>query len=397
MAPDRGEDFQLDAAALQALLADARRRADTPAVDGAVERARAGAGLDPADAALLWSAPGLSSADLYRLARAVRRARSGRLETFSPLYMTNTCDAECRMCGMRRDNRALVRETADRAGVEGQLRTLRRRGMRAVALLTGEYRSAALRGWALALVNAALRQTQALGFRHVLINVGSIDPHEFDALLGGVARRADGAIAPKLTMCTFQETYSRPHYAKFMGVDPDNPRADYDRRLANFDRSRRAGLRVANPGVLIGLNPDLGFELVALVQHARHLRARGMEVYLSVPRLRRIAGSDEQRGADDAAFVRLVSVLSLAAPACKIVLTTREPAAMQRTLVPIVSVLSAGSAAVAPYTDGGARFPLETSQFEVIDQRPFEQILDEWRGSAGIENFEPVAPPVHAP
>ena len=70
-------------------------------------------------------------------------------------------------------------------------------------------------------------------------------------------------------------------------------------------------------------------------------------------------------------------------------LTTREPAHVQRTLVPIVTVLSAGSAAVAPYTDTGARFPLETSQFEVIDQRPFEQILGEWRGPAGIENFDP--------
>ncbi len=391
MALDPTADFQLDHAELQALLADARGRVETPALGDAVERARAGAGLDPADAALLWSAPGLTSADVYELARSARQARPVQLETFSPLYLTNTCDAECRMCGMRRDNRALVRETADLDGVERQLCTLRRRGMRAVALLTGEYRDGR-RGWALEFVNRALRHTQALGFQHVLINVGSIDPPEFDALLDGVARRADGAIAPKLTMCTFQETYSRPHYAKFMGVDPDNPRADYDRRLANFDRSRRAGLRVANPGVLVGLNPDLGFELLALALHARHLRARGMEVYLSVPRLRQIAGSHDERGADDAAFVRLVSVLSLALPTCKIVLTTREPASIQRTLVPIVTVLSAGSAAVAPYTESGARFPLETSQFEVIDQRPFEEILGEWRAPAGIENFEPTAP-----
>jgi hypothetical protein len=196
-------------------------------------------------------------------------------------------------------------------------------------------------------------------------------------------------VAPKLTMCTFQETYSRPHYAKFMGVDAENPRADYDRRLANFDRSHRAGMRVANPGLLVGLNPDLGFELLGLALHARHLLARGMEVYLSVPRLRQIAGSHDARGASDEAFVRLVSVLSIALPTCKIVLTTREPAEVQRRLVPIVTVLSAGSAAVTPYTDDGARFPLETSQFEVIDQRPFEQILADWRGPAGIENFDP--------
>jgi 2-iminoacetate synthase len=388
MATPPAADFLFDADDVRARLARARDRADTSALAAAVERAGLGAGLDADDIALLWSAPRLSSAALYRLAGAVRRARPVRLETFSPLYMTNTCDAECHMCGMRRDNRALVRETADLDTVEAQLRTLRGRGMHAVALLTGEYRPER-RGWALEFVNRALHRTQALGFRHVLINVGSIDAEEFDVLLDGVPRRADGAVVPKLTMCTFQETYSRAHYAKFMGVDRDNPRADFDRRLVNFDRSHRAGLRVANPGILVGLNPDLGFELLALALHARHLLARGMEVYLSVPRLRQIAGSPVQRGADDDAFVRLVSILALGLPEGKIVLTTRESAEIQRRLVPIVTVLSAGSAAVTPYTDAGARFPLETSQFEVIDQRPFEQVLAEWRGTAGIENFEP--------
>jgi 2-iminoacetate synthase len=388
MAPERTADFQLDAAGMHALLAESRQRAQNGVVDAAVARAVAGNGLDLADTALLWSATKLSSDDLHSLARRARAARPVRLETFSPLYMTNTCDAECRMCGMRRDNRALVRESADLDTVDDQLRTLRRRGMHAVALLTGEYR-VERRGAALEFVNHALRRTQELGFRHVLINVGSIDEEEFDLLLDGVPRRPDGSVVPKVTMCTFQETYSRTHYARFMGEDRGNPRADYDRRLANFDRSRRAGLRVANPGILVGLNPDLGFEAVALAAHARHLLACGMEVYLSVPRLRQIAGSHDQRGADDSAFVRLVALLSLALPTCKIVLTTREPAHIQRVLVPIVTVLSAGSAAVAPYTERSARFPLETSQFEVIDQRPFEEILNEWHGPGGIENFDP--------
>jgi 2-iminoacetate synthase ThiH len=383
-------DFQLDDAGLRSLLADACRRATTSAVETALERAGTGRGLDPEDVALLWSAPQLSADALCQLAYAVRRDHPVRLETFSPLYLTNTCDAECRMCGMRSDNRALVRQTADADAIEVQLHTLRRRGMHAVALLTGEYR-ATQRSWAMAFANRALRRTQALGFRHVLLNVGSVDGHEFDALLDGIPRRADGAVEPKLTLCTFQETYSRPQYAKFMGTTTDNPRADYDRRLANFDRGWRAGLRVANPGILVGLNPDIGFELLALVLHARHLQGRGMEVYLSVPRLRQIAGSHQQRGAADETFVRLVSVLSLALPTGKIVLTTRESSAIQRQLVPIVTVLSAGSAAVAPYTDTGAHFPLETSQFEVVDQRPFEDVLAEWQGPGGIENFEPGA------
>jgi len=300
------------------------------------------------------------------------------------------------MCGMRRDNKALTRQTAEISAVVEQLQLLNQRGMHAVALLTGEYRRVN-RPWAMRYVNDALRATQELRFNHVLINVGSIDDDEFATLLAGVPRHADGSVVPKLSMSTFQETYSPRLYAKFMGTDPENPRADFQRRLTNFDRAYRAGLRVANPGILVGLNPDLAYELTAFVLHTRHLMALGMEVYLSVPRLRKIAGSGNQRGIGDEDFIRMVALLSLALPSCKIVITTRENSAIQHRLAPIVTVISAGSAAVAPYTGSGAHFPLETSQFEVIDQRPFEDILREHQQSvhASIQNFDP--PLVSAP
>jgi 2-iminoacetate synthase len=383
-------DFRVDEAAVHALLGRAERAAVRGAAD-LLARAGGGAALDAEAIATLWLDRRLPTDALLDAAQAARGARAARLETFSPLYLTNTCDAACRMCGMRRDNVALVRETADLARVEAQLRILLGRGMRAVALLTGEYRGAR-RAWAMRYVNAALRATERLGFAHVLLNVGSIDDDEFAALLDGVGRRADGTVAPKLTMCTFQETYARAAYGRFMGRDPENPRADYERRLTNFDRARRAGMRVANPGVLLGLAADVAFEMVAAILHVRHLLAAGMEVYLSTPRLRRVAGGGAGRGIDDDAFVRMLALLSLALPEAKLVVTTREPAAIQRRVAPIVSVLSAGSSAVAPYTADGARFPLEASQFEVIDQRPFETILGEHlaRGVA-IENFAPPA------
>jgi 2-iminoacetate synthase len=381
-------DFQLDTDTHSERLRDARRRAGD--VRRLLNAARDGTALEPYDLASLWLST-LDTEVIHAAALARRGGAAPRLETFSPLYMTNTCDAECRMCGMRRDNTALKRETADIAHVEEQLRVLRRRGMRAVALLTGEYR-AANRPWALQYVNRALRATQALGFSHVLINVGSIEPDEFDALLAGIARRRDGSLRPKLTMCTFQETYAPHVYSKFMGNDPDNPRADFERRLTNFDRAFRAGMRIANPGVLVGLNSDLVYEMTMLALHARHLEALGMEVYVSVPRLRQIAGGRSQGGVTDADFIRLVSLLSFGLPSSKIVITTRENATIQHKLAPIVTVISAGSAAVTPYTETGARFPLDTSQFEVIDQRPFEEILREHVApGAVIENFQPPA------
>jgi 2-iminoacetate synthase len=384
-------EFQLDVSALDETLSTARAHAGAGVPAPLLARLHDGGTIDLDELALLWVAPALDAEALLALAAAARRRRPAPLETFSPLYLTNTCDAECRMCGMRRDNQALARETVDLETVETQLRTLRARGMHGVALLTGEYRRAT-RDWALRFVNQALHSALRLGFRHVLLNAGAFDADEYEALLADLPRDADGAVAcdAQVTMCTFQETYSTAYYARFMGGSADNPRANFGRRLANCDRARAAGLRVANPGILVGLNPDLGYELLALTQHARHLLAHGMQVYLSVPRLRQIAGSANQRGADDASFLRLVALLSLAVPEGKIVLTTREPAAIQRRLVPIVSVLSAGSAAVAPYTADGARFPLESSQFEVIDQRRFEEILGEHVPPGGrIVNFDP--------
>jgi 2-iminoacetate synthase len=385
------DDFRLDEDAVRTLLARAR---DTDPSTASAILARAGHGtrLDAEDIATLWYARALASENIAAVAERVRGARVRQLETFSPLYMTNTCDAACRMCGMRRDNAALVRETAAPDTVEAQLGVLLERGMQAVALLTGEY-AAARRPWAMRYVNTALQATERLGFNHVLVNVGSIDEDELPVLLAGISRRPDGMLAPKLTMCTFQETYDRHTYGKFMGRDSDNPRSDYERRLTNFDRARRAGFRVANPGVLLGLCPDLAFDMVAATLHVEHLLRAGMEVYLSTPRLRRIAGHGVEegavaRGVDDDDFVRLLALLSLALPDAKLVLTTREPRDIQQRVAKLVSVLSAGSSAVTPYTEDGARFPLDASQFEVIDQRPFETILREHiDAGVSIENF----------
>src|SRR5512140_3384899 len=98
-------DFQLDVPALTELLRRAQQRAATVEVQGVIERARTGAGLDAEDAAVLWFST-LDTETLYASARAARQHRPVHLETFSPLYLTNTCDATCRMCGMRSDNDA---------------------------------------------------------------------------------------------------------------------------------------------------------------------------------------------------------------------------------------------------------------------------------------------------
>jgi 3-methyl-2-indolic acid synthase len=374
--------FELHDDTIRAILDDAGRLAASIALP-----TTPGAELSIAEmAALYYSKHGAESLRAPAIAR--RGPRAYELETFSPLYLTNTCDSECKMCGMRRDNRELERQTAAPAEIQRQLEILTRRGVFAVGLLTGEYRRES-RHWSIALTREALGRALELGFRHILINIGSLDDRELEDLLADVPRGADGRTTPKVTLCTFQETYDRDSYRRFMGDNPENPRADFGRRLENFDRAADAGMRVVNPGVLLGLCRDLAYELVALALHVRHLLARGLEVYVSVPRLRQASGADNARGVSDDEFVRLVAVLSMGLPQAKIVVTTRESAEVQRRVLPMVTVLSAGSSAVTPYTETGARFPLEASQFEVIDQRPFETILGEYIAEGvRFENYE---------
>ena len=332
--------------------------------------------------------------ELLDLARRVRRPDGGyRFETFSPRYLTNECDAECRMCGIRRTNDDLHRETADEPTVEAQLDILHQRGLRGVPILTGEYRRGARRAFMIDRAAAALRAALARGFQHVLINIGALEADEYPVLLARVPRGPDGRIAPRVTMCTFQETYDPTVYARFMGEDGDNPRSDYRRRLENFDRAREAGMWVGNPRVLLGLNADVAWELLALHAHVRHLQAHGMLVYVSLPRLRRASGAAYPAGVDDDTLCRLVAVLALGARDSKVVISTREPPPIQRRLAPVIGVLTPGSPGVAPYTPTGARFDLEASQFEVLDHRPIEAILGEHLAAgAVIDCFEPCGP-----
>jgi 3-methyl-2-indolic acid synthase len=367
--------FRLEPTVVAETRARARYRGLSPEVHKLIDGVRQGAILDAESLAALFLSPLVDTDVLLELAHA-RRAGT-RIETFSPLYLTNECDAECAMCGMRRFNQKLIRETADDETLSAQLDILHRRGLRGVAILTGEYHDGLRRRQMIARATRALNGALDRGFEHVLINIGSIERDEYQQLLSGVPRDAHGNVIPRLTMCTFQETYDRTVYSRFMGSNPDNPRSDFDRRLENFDRAADAGMKSVNPGVLLGLNQDVASELLALLWHVEHLQERGLSVCISLPRLRKASGTEYRCGISDEVLYRVVSLLAVGAPEAKVVISTREAPAVQRRLLPLIGVLTPGSPGVAPYTETGARFEREASQFEVLDERPIETILGE--------------------
>ena len=385
-------NFSIDFEELKAGRARAGARAS--AGDGPVLAARLSGreSLRDEELAALFLSDDVGTGELLEIAQKLHTSGDLQIETFAPLYISNECDAECAMCGMRRFNAELQRETAAADQVRAQLEILYRRGMRGVALLTGEYRFGEQRDEMLRRTASGARAALALGFEHVLINIGSLEVEEYALLLEDLPREASGALSPKLTMCTFQETYDPATYRRIMGSSAENPRSDYNRRLRNFDRAVDAGMCFANPGILVGLNRDLAYELMALAAHVRHLESRGIGVYISLPRLRKASGAPHRGGASDDELTRLVSLLSVAFPEAKVVISTREPPEVQHRLLPAIGVLTAGSPGVSPYSDADARFDLEASQFEVADQRPFEEILgDCLAAGATISAYEPPA------
>src|SRR5262249_57040319 len=116
--------FQLQIEAIDAMRASAAARTARGEGRAIAKRAGTGATLDAEAAAALLLAGDVATDELVTLARTRRDDDHLRFETFSPLYITNECDAECRMCGMRRANADLVRETADPPTVAAHLAIL---------------------------------------------------------------------------------------------------------------------------------------------------------------------------------------------------------------------------------------------------------------------------------
>nr|ADH93698.1 NocE [Actinokineospora fastidiosa] len=326
----------------------------------------------PAVALALWEDESVSTAELVAAAELRCAERTPRLHTYVPLYTTNHCDSECKMCSMRKGNARMERKFSGRDEIIDQLRILfEHEGVRGVGFLTGEYEDKYTRLSTAFRIGWAIRTALDMGFERVYFNIGSMEPDEIDVLAEWV-RRDD-----PVTMCVFQESYDRETYSKFMGGTVSGvSKADYDRRVVSFDRWLDKGFRYVNPGVLIGLHLDVAAELVTLVAHGAHLKDRDAVVDLSVPRMRPAMSSRDSTRIKDDEYMRLMAVLAFTCPEQRLVLTTREPQEFQDQAIGLAGVISPGSPDVAPYrADSQARNEETTSQFLVADLRRPRHIL----------------------
>ena len=354
---------------------------DAAAVREVLAKARQLNGLEAADVAVLMSVsdPKLLG-ELFAAAQHVKDTIYGRrLVLFAPLYVSNMCANECTYCAFRARNGEVVRRALSQEEIVEEVRVLIDQGHKRTLLVAGESYPREGFSYVLQCVDTIYGVTHGNGeIRRVNVNVAPLTHDEFRAL----GERQIG------TYQLFQETYHRQTYSS---VHLGGKKRDYDWRVSAMDRAIDSGISDVGIGVLFGLY-DWRFELLALLQHIRHLERRfGIGPHtVSVPRLEPATGSDvalhPPHAVSDVDFRTLVATLRLAVPYTGIIMSTRESAHIRRETFALgVSQISAGSRTnPGGYADDERA---DASQFCLGDHRDLDEVVRDVASLGYIPSF----------
>jgi 2-iminoacetate synthase len=358
-----------------------RAATDAAAVREVLAKARQLGGLDDAEMAVLMSVsdPELLG-DLFAAAQCVKDTIYGRrLVMFAPLYVSNMCANECTYCAFRARNPSVTRRALSQEEIEAEVRILIDQGHKRTLLVAGESYPREGFSYVLKCVDTIYGVKHGNGeIRRVNVNVAPLTHDEFRAL----GERAIG------TYQLFQETYHRQTYSS---VHLGGKKRDYDWRVTAMDRAMESGIEDVGIGVLFGLY-DWRFELLALLQHVRHLERRfGVGPHtISVPRLEPATGSDvalhPPHAVGDVDFRKIVATLRLAVPYTGIIMSTRESAHIRRETFALgVSQISAGSRTnPGGYAD---QERADASQFCLGDHRALDEVVRDVASLGYIPSF----------
>lgn len=300
-----------------------------------------------------------------------------RLVLFAPLYVSNLCNNECLYCAFRRSNAHIPRRTLTMDEVRKETEALVSQGHKRVLLVSGEGLGESALDYSLRAIDTIYSVKQGNGeIRRININIAPLSVESFRRL------KASGIGTYQL----FQETY---HGDTYRVMHPRGPKADYVNHLTAMDRAMEAGIDDVGVGVLFGLY-DYRFEIMALLQHIRHLE----EVFgvgchtISVPRLEPATGSDVAANppypVNDSDFAKIIAILRITVPYTGMILSTRENAETRRRAFSLgVSQISAGSRT----NPGGYSSGEALEQFSLGDHRSLEEVIRDMVDHGYIPSF----------
>ncbi len=313
-----------------------------------------------------------------------------RLVLFAPIYTGNACVNNCVYCGFRRDNKALRRKVLTMDEIEQETLQLLRMGHKRALLICGEsprnnadYMVEAIRR------TYATRDEKGSSIRRINVELAPMSVEDFAKLH-----------AEKIgTYVCFQETYDPLEYGKF---HPANTlKGDYLYRLTCMDRAQEGGINDVGLGVLFGLT-DYRFEILAIMEHARHLE----EDYgcgphtVSFPRIEPAEGTpfslpeNLPHPVSDKDFMKIVAIIRIALPYTGIIISTRERPEMRDGLIKYgVSQISAASETNPGGYEAGERSIDESdhqksgAQFSLGDHRSLDEVISTMIDGGYIPSF----------
>ncbi len=288
-----------------------------------------------------------------------------RLVLFAPLYVSNLCNNECLYCAFRRSNDRIPRRTLTLDEVRAETEALVDQGHKRVLLVSGEGLGEEALEYSMKAIETIYSVHRGNGeIRRININIAPLS-------VDGFRRLKETGIG---TYQLFQETY---HYDTYRRMHPKGPKANYMNHLGAMDKAMEAGIDDVGIGVLFGLY-DYRFEIMALLQHIRHLEETfGVGCHtISVPRLEPATSSDVASNppypVDDVEFQKIIAILRITVPYTGIILSTRENAKTRREAFSLgISQISAGSRT----NPGGYSESESLEQFSLGDHRPLEEVI----------------------
>lgn len=322
--------------------------------------------------------------DIQKILNTARYAKEEiygkRLVLFAPIYTGNACVNNCVYCGFRKDNLGLKRKVLTMDEIEEETKQLLRMGHKRALLICGEsprnnadYMVEAIRR------TYAARDEKGSSIRRINVELAPMSVEDFAKLK-----------AEKIgTYVCFQETYDPIEYAKFHPAN--TPKGDYLYRLTCMDRAQEGGINDVGLGVLFGL-VDYKFEILAIMEHARHLE----EDYgcgphtVSFPRIEPAEGTpfslpeNIPHPVSDKDFKKIIAIIRIAMPYTGIIISTREKPEMRDELVQYgVSQISAASET----NPGGYEEEGTGAQFTLGDHRSLDQVISMMIDGGYIPSF----------
>lgn len=302
-----------------------------------------------------------------------------RLVLFAPIYTGNACVNNCLYCAFRSDNKTLKRKILKMDELKGEVSSLLKEGHKRILLICGETPANNTDYMCEAIRTAYSVREGAHYIRRINIELAPMSVDDFRKLH-----------AEKIgTYVCFQETYDEVKYAEYHPAG--TPKADFENRLMVFDRAMEGGISDVGLGVLFGL-ADYRFEILALMEHARHLEEKfGCGPHtISFPRIEPADNAplacDIPNPVSDEDFKKIIAIIRIALPYTGIILSTRENEEMRTELFNYgVSQISAGSR-----TNPGAyaKDELKTgSQFALGDHRSLDEVISSVIDKGYIPSF----------